>query len=167
MLLETKNIRKNGFIIFSRNSMDDNYNIRIVFKNDPKLYHRKISFNYIKKLITESFPKNLVVYRVLTNNPDIFISSPKYGFIISVNGEQELIFTDPVFAVRTIEEYLEENHNDDFRFRIQKVGYSTTKKQSNNKDYCEEFSYDLSADQAIYVNDEIYLKSLLPIKGHF
>ena len=162
MLLETKNISKNGFIIFSRNSMDVNYNFRIVFKNDPKLFHRKINFDYTKKLITEIFPKNLVAYRVLTNNPDISISALKYSCTILVNGKPELIFTDPVFAVRSIEEYLEVNQNDDFRFRIQKVGYSMTNKAGKIASYQEEFLYDLNAEQAINQNDELNFKSLFP-----
>lgn len=161
MLLETKNIKKNEFYIYSRNSMDEDYNYRIVFRNDPKLYHRKISFDYTKKLIIEYFPKNLIAYRILTNFPDIVIPASQYGCIILLNDEPELIFTDPVFAVKTIEEFLEVNSNDQFRFRIQKVGYSTISKSEDSSNYKEEFFYDLNIKEAINQNDEIYLESVL------
>ena len=164
MLLETKNIKKNDFCIYSRNSTDENYNFRIVFKNDPKLYHRKINFDYTKKLITEYFPKNLIAYRVLTNFPDIVIPATQYGCIILLNSEPELIFPDPVFAVKTIEDFLEFNTSDQFRFKIQKVGYSTISKSGGSANYKEEFFYDLSIREAIDQNDEVYLESLLSKK---
>ena len=168
MLLETKNIRKNDIIIFSRNSMDENYNWRIVFKDDPQLYHRKISFEHIKKLITEYFPKNLIAYRILTNFPDVTIPGVKYGCIILLDGEPELIFSDPVYAVKTIEEYLEYHPGDQFRFRIQKVGYTTENKIGEEANYKEEFFFDLNVKDAINQNDEIFIKPLLkkqePIK---
>ena len=161
MLLETKNIKKNEFYIYSRNSMDEDYNFRIVFKNDPKLFHRKISFDYTKKLITEYFPKNLIAYRILTNFPEIVIPAAQYGCIILLSDEPELVFTDPVFAVKTIEEFLEVNANDQFRFRIQKVGYTTISKSGYFSNYKEEFFYDLNIKEAINQNDEIYLETVL------
>ena len=161
MLLETKNIKENDIIIYSRNSMDEDYNFRIIFKNDPKLYHRKISFDYTKKLITEYFPKNLIAYRIMTNFPEMLIPSTNYGCVIHVNSEQELIFTDPVYAVKTIEEYLEFNSNDQFKFKIQRVGYSTINKIGNSANYTEEFFYDLKIQEATNQNDATYLESLL------
>jgi len=161
MLLETKNIKKNDIIIYSRNSIDEDYNFRIIFKNDPKLYHRKISFDYTKKLITEYFPKNLIAYRIMTNFPEMLIPSTNYGCVIHVNSEQELIFTDPVYAVKTIEEYLEFNSNDQFKFKIQRVGYSTINKIGNSANYTEEFFYDLKIQEATNQNDAAYLESLL------
>ena len=161
MLLETKNIKENDIIIYSRNSMDEDYNFRIIFKNDPKLYHRKISFDYTKKLITEYFPKNLIAYRIMTNFPEMLIPSTNYGCVIHVNSEQELIFTDPVYAVKTIEEYLEFNSNDQFKFKIQRVGYSTINKIGNSANYTEEFLHDLKIQEATNQNDATYLESLL------
>ena len=161
MLLETKNIKENDIIIYSRNSMDEDYNFRIIFKNDPKLYHRKISFDYTRKLITEYFPKNLIAYRIMTNFPEMLIPSTNYGCVIHVNSKQELIFTDPVYAVKTIEEYLEFNSNDQFKFKIQRVGYSTINKIGNSANYTEEFFYDLKIQEATNQNDATYLESLL------
>jgi len=96
MLLETKNIKENDIIIYSRNSTDENYNFRIIFKDDPQTFHRLISFEHVKKLITEYFPKNLIAYRILCNFPDITIGNVNYGCVIMADSEPELIFTDPV-----------------------------------------------------------------------
>ncbi len=158
MLLETKNIRENDIIIYSRNSTDENYNFRIIFKNDPHTHHRIISFEHVKKLITEYFPKNLIAYRILCNLPDITIGNVSYGCVIMADSEPELIFTDPVFAVQTIEEYIRYNHNIDFRFRIQKVGYTTLNKVEGKANFKEEFVFDLNIDEAINQNDEIFVK---------
>ena len=161
MLLETKNIQENDIIIYTRNSMDENYNFRIVFKNDPQTHHRIISFEHVKKLITEYFPKNLIAYRILSNFPDITMGSVKYGCVIMADSEPELIFTDPVFAVQTIEEYIQYNHANDFRFRIQQVGYTTLNKVEGKANYQEEFAFDLKMDEAINQNDEIFVVPLL------
>lgn len=161
MLLETKNIRENDIIIYSRNSTDEHYNFRIIFKNDPHTHHRIISFEHVKKLITEYFPKNLIAYRILCNLPDITIGNVNYGCVIMTDGEPELIFTDPVFAVQTIEEYIQYNHNIDFRFRIQKVGYTTLNKVEGAANFKEEFVFDLNIDEAINQNDEIFVKPLI------
>jgi len=161
MLLETKNIQENDIIIYSRNSTDENYNFRIVFKNDPHTHHRIISFEHVKKLITEYFPKNLIAYRILCNLPDITISNVNFGCVIMVDNEPELIFTDPVFAVQTIEEYIQYNHSIEFRFRLQKVGYTTLNKVEGKANYKEEFVFDLNIDEAINQNDEIFVMPLI------
>jgi hypothetical protein len=161
MLLETKNIKENDIIIYTRNSMDENYNFRIIFKNDPHIHHRLISFEHVKKLITEYFPKNLIAYRILCNFPDIKISSAKHGCVIMADNEPELIFTDPVFAVQSIEEYIQFNHNSEFRFRIQKVGYTTLNKVDGKANFNEEFVFDLNIDEAINQNDEIFVQPLI------
>ena len=161
MLLETKNIRENDIIIYSRNSMDENYNFRIIFKNDPHTHHRLISFEHVKKLITEYFPKNLIAYRILCNFPDITIGNVNYGCVIMADNEPELIFTDPVFAVQTIEEYIQYNHNIEFRFRIQKVGYTTLNNIEGKANFKEEFVFDLNINEAINQNDEIFVSPLI------
>ncbi len=161
MLLETINIRENDIIIFSRNSMDEEYNFRIIFKNDPHAHHRLISFEHVKTLITEYFPKNLIAYQILCNFPDITISNINYGCVIMVDNIPELIFTDPVFAVQTIEEYIQHNHNIEFRFRIQQVGYTTINKVEGKANFKEEFVFDLKMDEAINQNDEIFVKPFI------
>ena len=161
MLLETKNIQENDIIIYTRNSMDENYNFRIIFKNDPQTHNRIISFEHVKKLITEYFPKNLIAYRILCNFPDITIGNVKYGCVIMLDNEPELIFTDPVFAVQTIEEYIQYNHNNNFRFRIQQVGYTNLNKVEGKANFQEEFAFDLKMDEAINQNDEIFIVPLL------
>jgi len=161
MLLETKNIQENDIIIYSRNSMDESYNFRIVFKNDPHSHHRIISFEHIKKLITEYFQKNLIAYRIMCNFPDIKIGNVNYGCVIMADSEPELIFTDPVFAVKTIEEYIQNNHNIEFRFRIQQVGFTTVDRVEGKANFKEEFVFDLKMDEATNQNDEVFIKALI------
>jgi hypothetical protein len=154
MLLETKNIKENDIIIYSRNSMDANYNYRIIFVNDPQKHHRVINYNQVKKLISEHFSKNLIAYRIVSNFPDITISNIAHGITILLNNERELIFTDPVFAVKTIEEYLEQYPSIEFRFRVQKVGYTTLNAVNKENNFREEFSFDMSIEDVVNQNDE-------------
>ena len=142
--------------------MDENYNFRIIFKNDPEKHHRVINYVQLKKLIAEYFPKTLIVYRILSNFPDVSVNS-KYGCTILVNEEPELVFTDPVYSVKTVEEYIEDHPNVEFRFRVQKVGLSTKDQIHNLANYKEEFCFDLNIDDVINKKDEDFIDSLLEL----
>ncbi|GBD86595.1 hypothetical protein BMS3Abin03_00516 [bacterium BMS3Abin03] len=163
MLLETRNVKKNDFIIYSRNSTDEEYNFRIIFRGDPELNHRKISFKRVKMLINEYFPKNIIVYRLLTNIPELILHNTDHGFLAYVNQEYELLFTDPVYAVRTIESLLDIDIYESFRFRIQQVGLTAIKKYNGEANYIERVSYDLKANEAITQNDQNLVEELFDL----
>jgi len=97
----------------------------------------------------------------MCNFPDITIGNVNYGCVIMADSEPELIFTDPVFAVQTIEEYIQNNHNIEFRFRIQQVGFTTLNKVEGKANFKEEFVFDLKMDEAINQNDEVFIKALI------
>ena len=164
MLLETRKVRKNDFIIYSRNSTDDEYNFRIIFRNDPKLSVRKIDYEQVKRLINEYFPKNLIVYRILTNIPELSLKKSDHGIVITVEDETELFFTDPVYAIKTVENILDNHSFELFRFKIQQVGLTALRSSNNLTVYKEKVSYDLKAKEAISFNDEILAHELLEYK---
>lgn len=165
MLLETKYLEDNDFIIYSRNSTDEAYNFRIVFKNDPDKYNRIITYSQVRNFVEEYFPKNLIAYRILSNFPDLIISS-RYGCTILLEKEPELVFTDPVFAVKTIEEYIDDNRSVEFRFKVQKVGYSSIGEYKDKSNFKEEFCYDLNISEVINQNDETFAAALLQTKEY-
>ena len=78
-----------------------------------------------------------------------------------LENEPELIFTDPIFAVQTIEEYIQYNHNIEFRFRIQQVGFTTVDRVEGKANFKEEFVFDLKMDEATNQNDEVFIKALI------
>ncbi len=160
MLLETRNAKKNDFVIYSRNSTDEDYNYRIIFRNDPRLHHRKIGLGQVEKLISEYFPKNLVIYRLLTNVPELKLPETNYGIRIYVDKIPELFFTDPVYAVDAIESILNEKMYEYFRFKIQQVGLISVSKYKGVTNYSEKFSIDLTANDAITQNDQLLLDEL-------
>lgn len=141
--------------------MDENYNYRIIFVNDPDKHHRYISYEQVKKLVSEHFPKNLIAYRIVTNFPDLIVSNVLHGFTILLNNEDELIFTDPVYAVRSIEDYLEHNPSMEFRFRVQKVGFTSIKDMHKKTNFKEEFCFDMNIKEVVNQNDEKVVSGLL------
>lgn len=167
MILETQNTKENDIIIYSRNSMDDSYNYRIIFVNDPESHHRVISYDQVKKLVLEHFQKNLIAYRLVSNYPDVTLGDTKHGFTIFLNEEPELIFTDPVFAVQAMEGYLELNSGSDFRFRVQKVGYSALGPLKGKTNFKEEFCFDMNVEDVINQSDEKIVDVLLAKRGRY
>ncbi len=161
MLLETKNIKENDFVIYSRNSVDEKYNYRIIFINDPNRHHRFINYEQVERLISEYFPKNLIAYRIVSNYPDLFISNAEHGFTILLNNKDELFFTDPVYAVKSMEEYLDQNPSIDFKFRVQKVGITTVNMVRDRTNFKEEFCFDMNIEEVVNQNDENVVNVLL------
>ncbi|MHB1686153.1 MAG: hypothetical protein ACYCVH_02090 [Ignavibacteriaceae bacterium] len=160
MLLETLDVKKDDIVIFSQNIFNLEKNFSIIYKDDPKKEIKKISYDGVCRFINEYNPKNLIVYRLLTNikNFEIYIS--KYGYIINVNGNAELIYFDPVFAVKELEDYNEAINYYDLRFRIQQVGLTTLNRKGDLPNYAEIYSIDLEASEAKFQNDKIFAEAI-------
>ena len=160
MLLETLDIKKNDIIIYSQNKFDLQENFRIIFKDDPGRDARKISFKDVCKFVNQYTPKNMIVYRLLTNIRDFEIYLSKYGFVMNVNNAPELIYFDPIFAVKELEEYTEAINHFDLRFRIQQVGLTTLNRVGELPNYAEIYNIDLTAIEAKFQNDKSFVDAL-------
>ena len=161
MLLETLDIKKNDIIIYSQNIFNLETNYKIIFKDDIERLSRKISYNDVCKFVNEFTPKNLIVYRLLTNIPDFKIDPSQYGFVLSVNDQKELIYFDPVFAVKELERYSRLMNLNALRFRIQQVGLTTLNRKENTPNYAEIYAIDLEAMEAKYQNDKVFVDAIM------
>ena len=161
MLLETLDIKENDILIYSQNLFDPGENFKIVYKDDARKEHRKITVSEVYSFVNEYTPKNLIVYRILTNIKNFDIHPPKYGFFISVHNINELIYFDPIFAIKEIEEYGLSEEFSDLRFRIQQVGLTTLNRTGNIANFAEIYSIDLQAKEAKFQNDKIIADAVL------
>ena len=161
MLLETLDIKKNDIIIYSQNIFNLDTNYKIIFKDDKERLSRKISYKDVCRFVNEFTPKNLIVYRLLTNIPEFKIDPSQYGFVLSVNDHNELIYFDPVFAVKELERQSRLMNLDDLRFRIQQVGLTTLNRKGNRPNYAEIYAIDLEAIEAKYQNDKVFVDAIM------
>ncbi len=160
MLLETLDIKKDDVIIYSQNLFDLEKNFKIIYKDDPKKVSQKITYNQVCKFINEFTPKNLIVYRLLTNIRDFQINLSKYGYFLNINGVSELIYFDPVFAVKELEDYPDAINIYDLRFRIQQVGLTTLNRKDNLPNFAEIYAVDLIANEAKFQNDKVFADAI-------
>lgn len=165
MLLETLDIKKNDVVIFSRNIFDWEKNFKVIYKDDPKKVPHKISFKEVCRFVNEFTPKNIIVYRLLTNIKDFEIYPSKYGFYLSINNITELIFSDPVFAIKELEDYSEAINYYNLRFRIQQVGLTTLNRKGNLPNYAEIYNIDLEATEARFQNDMAFAQAIFVFAG--
>ncbi|MGA8263206.1 MAG: hypothetical protein WB779_02065 [Ignavibacteriaceae bacterium] len=161
MLLETLDIKKNDIIIYSQNIFNLNNNFKIIFKDDEDKLPRKISFDYVCSFVDEFTPKNLIVYRLLTNIKDFKLDASKYGYVLSINNQTELIYYDPVFAVKELEKYGKLTNLNDLRFRIQQVGLTTLNSKRNLPNFAEIYAIDLEAMEAKFQNDKVFADAIV------
>jgi hypothetical protein len=161
MLLETLDIKKNDIIIYSQNIFNLDTNFKIIFKDDKERLSRKISHQDVCKFVNEFAPKNLIVYRLLTNIPEFKIDPSQYGFILTINDRRELIYFDPVFAVKELERYSRLMNLDDLRFRIQQLGLTTLNRKGNAPNYAEIYAIDLEAMEAKFQNDKVFVDAIM------
>ncbi len=167
MFLETLDIRKNDILIYSKNLFDFNNNFKIVFKKDPVKRAKSISYFEVCEFVKDPSPKNLIVYRLLTNVPDLDSFSTKYGYFINIEGEMELIYFDPVFAIKDIRHLRFNIEPKKFRFKVQQVGLSYMGKIDFEANFREVFSFDLSAAEAQHQNDKIFAEAIFAFDETF
>jgi hypothetical protein len=160
MLLETTDIKRNDVLIYSGNKFDFENNFKIVFKKNTSKKPESISFYDIGKYINLPVPKNLIVYRLMTNHLPFNANITKFGFLISIESIVELIYFDPIFALKDIDLIKKSLNLDTFRFKIQQVGLTSLSKKGTALDFTEIFSFDLKAEEAVYQNDRVYAEAI-------
>lgn len=162
MFLEFNDKNKNDIVVYSQNIFDPEENFRIIFINGLQKRHKKISYSDVCGLINYPAQKNLIVYRLLTNYDKIDAADSKYGFVLTVDNKNELIYFDPVFALKDLNNLVKNFNLQSFRFRIQQLGVKTLTFRNEKENFTEIFSHDLHAIEAQNQNDKIFADALYP-----
>jgi hypothetical protein len=163
MLLETLDVKQNDIIIYSRNIFNFENNFKIIPKDELHKKARHIGYGEVCRYVNEFTPKSLIVYRILTNISDFSLSRSKYGFFVNISNVHELIYFDPILALKEMEEYINETSNFDLRFRIQQLGLTTLTRRDKVSNYAEIYSADLTAVEALNQDDKVFVDALLSI----
>lgn len=160
MILETLDVKKNDIFIYSENKFDLANNFKLISKDAKVKEVLKIHFNDVCRFVGDNTPKNLVLYRLLTNIPDFDIDMLKYCYVVSVNGQDEIFHFDPIFAIKELEQYGNIQNYPFLRFRIQQVGLITQMRSFGKVNYSEVYSFDLEASEARWQNDKVFAEMI-------
>ena len=167
MLLETLDLRNNDILIYSQNLFNFNDSFKIIHKNAKIKRPKQISYFEVCNHVKNPSPKNLIIYRLLTNVNTLDAFSTKYGYFIKINGKMELIYFDPVFAIKDLRHLRFELDPNYFRFKIQQVGLTSLTKWENEPDFSEVYSFDLKASEAQNQNDKIFADAIFAFDPNF
>lgn len=160
MLLETLDLRTNDVLIYSQNMFNFNNSFRIIFKNEKNKRPKRISYFDVCSYVKDPSPKNLIVYRLLTNVGSLDAYSTKYGYFIKINGKAELVYFDPIFAIKDLRHLRFDFDPKRFRFKIQQVGLTSLTKKEAEPSFAEVYSFDLRAIEAQNQNDKIFADAI-------
>ncbi|NOX19413.1 MAG: hypothetical protein GXO87_14185 [Chlorobi bacterium] len=163
MFLETLDVRGKDFIVYSRNVFDFERNFWIVRKDKKIKNPENISFFSVCDIVKSNIPKSLVVYRLLTNIPNINAHSTKYGFFIKVETEPEVIYFDPIFALKDLNYIAAGVDTSKFRFRIQQLGLTTLNKYGEQSNYTIIYNFDLRAKEAKHQDDKVFADAIFAL----
>jgi len=161
MFLEL-NEKGNNIILYSRNVFDPDENFTVIIKDAFQLRRRKMKYEDVLELINLPQEKNLIIYRLLTNYNSIKASDSKFGFVLMVDNKSELIYCDPVYALKDLPNLVKNFNLESFRFKIQQLGIKTLSFINGRENYTEIFSYDLHAIEAQNQNDKVFADAIFP-----
>jgi len=167
MLLETLDLRTNDVLIYSKNMFNFNDSFKIIYKNEKIKSPHQISYFDVCAYIKDTSPKNLIIYRLLTNVNNLDAYSTKYGYFIKINGKIELIYFDPIFAIKDLRHLRFELDTQRFRFKIQQVGLTSLTKKEAEANFAEVYSFDLKAVEAQSQNDKIFADAIFAFDDTF
>ena len=167
MLLETLDLRTNDVLIYSQNMFNFNDSFKIIYKNEKNKSPKRISYFDVCAFVKDPSPKNLIIYRLLTNVDELDAYSTKYGYFIKINGKIELIYFDPVFAIKDLRHLRFELDPQRFRFKIQQVGLTSLTKKESEANFAEVYSFDLKAIEAQSQNDKIFADAIFAFDDSF
>ncbi|MBS3943994.1 MAG: hypothetical protein KGZ42_00715 [Melioribacter sp.] len=163
MLLETLDLKTKDVLIYSQNTFNFNDSFKIIYKNEKKKFPRRITYFDVCNYVKDPSPKNLIIYRLLTNIHHLDAYSTKYGYFIKINGRMELVYFDPIFAIKDLRHLRFELDPNRFRFKIQQVGLTSLTRWESEPDFAEVYSFDLKAIEAQNQNDKIYADAIFAI----
>jgi hypothetical protein len=148
MFLETLDLRTADVLIYSQNMFNFDESFKIVFKNEKLKRPRRITYFDVCSYIKDPSPKNLVIYRLLTN----------------VNN---LIYFDPIFAIKDLRHLRFDLDPDKFRFKIQQSGLTSLTKKESEPNFAEVYSFDLKAIEAQSQNDKIFADAIFAFDENY
>ena len=160
MLLETLDLKTKDILVYSQNLFNFNDSFKIIYKNEKIRRPKRISYFDVCDLVKEPAPKNLIIYRLLTNITNLDAYSTKYGYFIKINGKMELIYFDPIFAIKDLRHLRFELNPNHFRFKIQQIGLTSVTQWQSEPDFAEIFKFDLKAVEAQSQNDKIFADAI-------
>ena len=164
MLIETNDKKNVGTIIFSENKFDFVTNFTKINKREPD-HHVKIDFKEVSDFISQPIEKSLILYRLITNDENLDPFSSKLGYFIKVIDSIEVVYFDPIFIIKDIENLKFTIPKKEFRFKIQQVGFRTKSIKGETAIYEERFSINMSDIEAQNQNDSLFAETMLSIKG--
>ncbi len=156
MILETLDVKKNDIFIYSVNKFDLFNNFFLINKDSPAKKAVPIHYNDVCRYVLDGKPKSLVAYRLLTNFDGFNAALVKYGLIVNVDGHKEVVYFDPVYAMRELQEYGDLEYFPDLRFKIQQIGLISMLRNFGEASFNENYSFDLEANEVQYINDRVY-----------
>lgn len=165
MILETLDVKVNDIFIYSENKFDLANNFKLINKDAKVKKPIKIHYNDVIGFINDHTPKNLVMYRLLTNIPDFDTNLIKYGQPININGVEEIFHFDPIFAIKELEQYGDLHQYPFLRFRIQQVGLITQLRSFGKVNYNEVYCFDLQATEARWQNDKVFAETIFAFEN--
>lgn len=166
MLLETLDVKKNDVLIYSENRFDIYNNFKIVFKRAACKKPSTISIKEVGEYLYSPAPKTLILYRLLTNLPEFNARMTQYGIFLQINNSTELVYYDPIFAVKDIEK-LDNIDFGRFRFKIHQIGLISSEIYDGSLNYNELYHFDMKADEAKNQNDKVYADAIFAFDNDF
>lgn len=163
MLLETLDILENDVVIFSENKLDLENNFKVIFKTNKVKKTESIDYFEVCKFLIDPVPKNLIVYRLLTNVSDLDAFTTDYGYFLKTSGSMELVYFDPVFVIQDLSHLKFNLDPDKFRFKIQQVGFTSFSNENDEAIFKEVYSFDLKAPEAQNQNDMIFARAIFAL----
>lgn len=167
MFLETLDLRTNDVLIYSQNMFNFDESFKIVFKNEKLKRPRKLTYFDVCSYVNDPSPKNLVIYRLLTNVSSLNAYTTKYGYFIKINGKNELIYFDPIFAIKDLRHLRFDLDPGKFRFKIQQIGLTSLTKKEAEPNFAEVYSFDLKAIEAQSQNDKIFADAIFAFDENY
>jgi hypothetical protein len=167
MLLETLDLRTNDILIYSQNLFNFNENFKIIYKNARVKKAENVSYFDVCNFVKDPSPKNLILYRLLTNVNNLDAYSTKYGYFVNINDRMELVYFDPIYAVKDLRHLRFEFDPGNFRFKIQQVGLTSLTRWEDEPHYREVYAFDLKAAEAQNQNDKIFADAIFAFDPNF
>lgn len=167
MLIETLDLLDDDVVIYSENKFDLKENYKIIYKQSEIKRPQKIDYLEVCNFIRSIAPKNIIVYRLLTSVSSIDAYSTKYGYFLNTPAKMELVYFDPIFAIKDIDNLVSEINPSEFRFKVQQVGYTTAGEKNSECLYSEVYSFDLRAIEAQNQNDKVFAQAIFALDDSF